>query len=144
MVDAIPKDYPRISPYLMVEDPAECLKFIETLFDAKRLETIEGPGGTIMHAETRIGDSVIMMGATREGVPAFPAMLYIYVEDVDAMYQKAIDLGATGVNEPATQFYGDRSCALSDKFGNHWCLATRIEELTSAELKKRVDEMMGG
>jgi uncharacterized glyoxalase superfamily protein PhnB len=79
-----------------------------------------------MHAEIKIGDSIVMMGEGGEGGKQFPAMLYLHLDDVDAVYQRAIQAGAKPVREPADQVYGDRVGGVEDAFGNQWWIATHI------------------
>jgi uncharacterized glyoxalase superfamily protein PhnB len=92
-----------------------------------------------MHAEVIIGDSVIMMGEAGEVNPPVPAMLYLYLEDCDAAYQRALAAGAVSLQEPKDEFYGDRTAAVKDAFGNQWWMATRIEEVSAEELERRAN-----
>ena len=101
---------------------------------------MDGPAGRIMHAELAIGDSVIMLGEAMPQWPAKSNSLYVYVEDVDTTYQRAIQAGATSVREPSNQFYGDRSGTVTDPFGNTWGIATHVEDVPPDELKKRAEE----
>ena len=78
-----------------------------------------------------------MMGEPSDESNVMPALLYLYVEDVDSTFRKAIDAGAVSLREPADQFYGDRSAAVKDDFGNQWWLATHVEDIPSEELKRR-------
>ncbi len=90
-----------------------------------------------MHAEVKIGDSIVMMG---EGADSknFPGMLHLYMEDVDAVYQRAIQAGAKSLREPADQPYGDRSGGVEDAFGNQWWISTHVEDVSSDELERRM------
>jgi uncharacterized glyoxalase superfamily protein PhnB len=90
-----------------------------------------------MHAEVRIGDSVVMMGEPSNASDAIPALFFLYVDDVDAAYQRAIEAGATSMREPEDQFYGDRRAAVLDTSGNQWWLATHVEDVPADELQKR-------
>jgi PhnB protein len=112
------------------------------VFDAEEFERLAAPGGRIGHAEVRIGDSVVMMGDARGEHAPMQAMLYVYVDDVDATYQRALAAGAATVQPPTDQFYGDRSGGVKDAFGNMWWIATRIENLTPEELKRRAQAAM--
>lgn len=137
-VNPIPEGYHTITPYLVTDDVGALLDFVEKAFDAKVTEKLEMPGGAIMHAAVLIGNSHVMMGQAREGNPAMPTMLYLYVEDCDAAYQKALDAGAESVFEPTDQFYGDRSGGVKDSLGNQWWFGTHIEDVSAEEIAKRV------
>jgi PhnB protein len=104
----------------------------------------EDDKGRIAHAEVRIGDSVIMMGGATEQWPAAPAALYVYVEDTDAAYQRGLAAGATSLQEPADQFYGDRTAGVRDRFGNQWFIGTHIEAMSDEEMKRRGQEYAAG
>jgi PhnB protein len=138
----IPEGYPQVSPYLIVDEPAALIQFMKDVFGAQETRRHEDDKGRIAHAEMRIGDSVIMMGGATEQWPAAPAALYVYVEDTDAAYQRGMALGATSLQEPADQFYGDRSGGIKDRFGNQWFIATHIEKISEEDMKKRSEEYM--
>jgi uncharacterized glyoxalase superfamily protein PhnB len=100
------------------------------------------PDGTIMHAEVRIGDSPVMMGEARGEHKPMPGSIYLYVDDTDATYRRALQAGATSLMEPADQFYGDRSASVVDPVGNHWFIATHIEDVPPEELARRAEVFM--
>ncbi|MGB3715887.1 MAG: VOC family protein [Candidatus Promineifilaceae bacterium] len=133
----IPEGYHTVTPYLVVIGVAELIKFLEEAFDAEQRELLTTPDGGIMHAEVKIGDSTVMMGEPSNESDAIPALLYLYVEDVNAAYKKAIEAGATSLREPEDQFYGDRSAAVRDASGNQWWLATHVEDVPADEMQKR-------
>lgn len=141
-VKAKPDGYHAITPYLVVERAAKLIDFLAEVFDAEEIERFAAPGDRIGHAELRIGDSVVMLGDARGGHAPMQAMLYVYVDDVDARYQRALAAGATAVQPPTDQFYGDRSGGVKDAFGNMWWIATRIEDVTPVELKRRAQAAM--
>jgi len=120
----------------------ELIKFMQDAFDAKELFKMEAPDGTIMHAEVMIGDSIIMMGESSNKYPPVTAGMFVYVEDVDTVYKKAVAAGATSTAEPADQFYGDRTASVKDAFGNTWWIGTHIEDVSPEEMKRREEEMM--
>jgi len=126
-----------VTPYLVVEGATKLIDFLKRAFDAVETERLPAPGGMISHAEMRIGDSVVMIGDARPVASAMPAMFYLYVPDVDRTYRRAFDAGATSLEPPADQFYGDRCAGVVDPTGNKWWIATRIEELTHEELGRR-------
>lgn len=132
-----PAGFHTITPYLVVEDIEALISFLKAAFGAEETERVPGPDGVTRHAEVRIGDSVVMMGAAQEGYPPLPAALYMYVEDTDASYASALDAGAESLMEPADQFYGDRNAGVKDSQGITWWIATRVENLTAEELRKR-------
>jgi len=140
-VKPIPDGYHSVTPYLVVPGVAKLIEFLKEVFQAKEIERFAAPDGTIMHAEVRIGDSVVMMGEPpRNGQPwqkPMPATVHVYVNDVDAAYQRAIQLGAISLREPADQFYGDRSGGVQDASGNQWWISTHIEDVSPEELRKR-------
>ena len=137
-VSPIPAGYHTVTPYIMTDSVRDLLAFTQNGLGAEILEKMEMPDGAVMHAEIRIGDSIIMMGQAREDAPSMPTMLYLYVEDCDAAYQKAIDAGAISEREPEDQFYGDRSGGVKDPLGNQWWFGTRIEEVSMEEAMKRM------
>jgi uncharacterized glyoxalase superfamily protein PhnB len=134
-----PESYTTITPYLSVAGAAELISFLERTFDANCTERIE-EGGTIMHAEVRIGDGMVMVADACDKMPANLSGLYVYVPDVDATWQRAIDAGATPEKQPADQFYGDRSGGFIDKWGNHWWVATHVEDVSPEEMQRRTAE----
>lgn len=138
-VKPVPDGYHTVTPYLVVRDPAGLIEFLQGVFDASEIERTELPDGRIMHAEVRIGDSVVMMGGANEEYPPMPAMLHLYLEDTDAAYRRALEAGATSLREPEDQFYGDRTAGFRDEYGNQWWLATRIEDLSSEEIQRRAE-----
>ena len=138
----IPEGYPQVSPYLIVDEPAALIEFMTNVLGAKETRRHEDDKGRIAHAEMRIGESVIMMGGATEQWPAAPAAMYVYVEDTDAAYQRGLAAGATSLQEPADQFYGDRSAGIRDRFGNQWFLGTHLEKISEEEMAKRSQEYL--
>lgn len=138
-VKPIPDGFHTVTPYLVVPGVAKLIDFLKQAFDATEVFRHALPDGTVSHAELRIGDSRIMMGDSRGEHKPMPAMLYLYLHDVDTAYRRAIQAGATSVQEPANQFYGDRNCGVQDACGNQWWIATHVEDVPPEELKKRAD-----
>ncbi|MCI0439822.1 MAG: VOC family protein [Chloroflexi bacterium] len=142
-VKPVPEGHHTITPSLMVHGADRLIDFLEQAFGAKASERVERPDGAIMHAEVRIGDSVIMLGEPM--TPSEPPMtgaLYLYVNDADATYKRALDAGAVSIMEPSDQFWGDRMSAVKDAFGNTWWIATRVEDVPPEELKERAETFM--
>ena len=139
-VNYIPDGYHTITPYLVLEKVAEFLDFAREVFDAVESERQTRPDGSIMHAEVKIGDSRVMMGGVKEGWDPVPGFFYLYVPDSDAMYERALKAGATSLQEPKDEFYGDRSGGVRDPFGNLWWFATHKEDVSSEEIARRASE----
>ncbi len=137
-----PDPYHTVTPYLVTADANALVEFIQTVFSAELFECVKKPGGSIGHAELKIGDSVVMVGGKPDAEPS-TVKLYIYLEDMDAAYQKALGAGATSVLEPVDQFYGDRNAAVKDPFGNTWWLAKHIKDVPPEELEKLAAEFYG-
>lgn len=116
-----------ITPYLMVPGAANLIEFVKQAFGATELLRGTGSEGGI-HAEVRIGDSMLMIGGAEHTEP-MPAAIYLYVEDADAVYQRALQAGAASIMEPADQPYGDRNAGVKDPFGNIWYVATHKEDV---------------
>ncbi|MGO9127781.1 MAG: VOC family protein [Terriglobales bacterium] len=126
-VDPIPKGYRTVTPYMVAQDGPALVEFAKQTFAAEEMfRGIGGAGG--LHAEVRIGDSRLMMGGGIPGRKFHAASnttaLHTYVEDTDAVYQKALKAGATSIGEPADQEYGERSAGVKDPAGNYWYIAT--------------------
>jgi PhnB protein len=137
-VKPVPDGYHSVTPYLIVKGVAQLIDFLKSAFEAVETERLPGPDGTIGHAEVRIGDSIVMMGEGEHFEP-MPAAIYLYVNDVDACYTRALNAGATSVMEPADQFYGDRSGGVKDAFGNLWFVATHKEDVSPEEILRRAE-----
>jgi len=137
-----PPNQNHVSPYLVAENAGELARFIGTVFGGKEGLMMKAPDGRIMHGEMRIGESVIMLAEACEHAKPNSAMLHVYVEDVDAAYQRALDAGAESEREPADQFYGDRSAGVKAPFGFTWYMATPVEDISPEELDRRHDEIM--
>jgi PhnB protein len=138
-VQPIPNGFHTITPYLIVEGAEKLISFMKEAFGAQYdHEPAKRPDGTIMHAALKIGNSMLMISDASEHAKASPVMLYLYVPNADAAYQRAVKAGATSVMEPADQFYGDRSGGVKDFAGNQWFFGTHIEDVSPAELQKRV------
>jgi len=141
-VKPIPDGYHAVTPYLTVQGVPKLIDFLKQAFEAQEIERMTQPDGTIGHAEVRIGDSVVMMGEARDEWKPMPSGIYLYVNDTDAVYKRALQAGATSIMEPADQFYGDRSAGVKDSSGNHWWIATHKEDVSPEELKKRAQAAM--
>ncbi|MEW6128639.1 MAG: VOC family protein [Acidobacteriota bacterium] len=139
-VKPIPDGYRTITPYLIVDDVAPLIEFLQKVFDAKTLFSMSRPDGKIGHAEIEIGDSKIMIGSAMADWKALPSMIYLYMPDTDATYKRALEAGAKSLMEPADQFYGDRNAGVQDSSGVTWWIATHVEDVSPEEMKRRHDE----
>lgn len=142
-VKPVPDGYHTLTPYLVADGADKVISFMKDAFGAKAVfEPMMRPDGKVMHAEFKIGDSVVMIADASERAKATASMLHVYVPNVDAVYQKALKAGATSEMEPADMFYGDRSGSVKDPAGNHWHIGTHVEDVSPADLKKRATEFM--
>ncbi len=148
MTNPIPSRYRRVTPALVVNGAARALDFYAQVFGATERTRIPGPDGSIVHAETEIGDSVLIvedaspyMGTQApagEGLPGSPVFMFVYVQDVDATVARAVELGATLKRPAQDQFYGDRDAFLIDPFGHSWTVASHIEDVAADEMMRRM------
>lgn len=139
-VQPIPTGYHTVTPYLIVTGAAKTIDFAQKAFGAELAhEPMKTPQGTIMHAELKIGDSRIMISDANDQHPPMPAMLHLYVPNVDAVYQKALKAGGTSTLEPTDMFYGDRGASVKDPAGIAWYIATHTEDIAPQEMKKRAE-----
>jgi uncharacterized glyoxalase superfamily protein PhnB len=136
-VKPIPDGYHTVTPYLVVQGAAKLIAFLEQAFDAKVHSRSERPNGTLMNAEIKIGDSMIMMGEAQGEHKPRPSTIYLYVEDTDTVFARALDAGAKSLMEPADQFYGDRNGGIEDPSGNAWWIATHVEDVSPEEMDRR-------
>jgi PhnB protein len=141
-VKSIPEGFHTITPYLHVKDIKNMIGFLTHAFDAKTIQTSKLANGTILNAQMQIGDSMIELSEVQGDFQPMPCAIHLYVEDADAVYAKAVEVGAMGVMEPSTQFYGDREAFVIDPANNHWYIATRVENVSEEELQKRMKEFM--
>lgn len=134
---AVPAGHHTVTPYLIVRDARALIEFVERAFAGEVVRRWDMPDGTVRHAEIQIGDSRIMLADAGEQWPPMPAMVHLYVDDVDAVHRRALAAGATSIQEPEDMPYGDRSGGVRDASGNLWWLATRVEDLTDEEIVRR-------
>jgi PhnB protein len=145
-VKAIPDGYYSLTPYLVCKGAAKAIDYYTRVFGAQEIVRMPGPGGQIMHAEVKIGNSMLMLsdenkerGAlSPETIGGTPASIMFYTDDVDAVYNRAVSAGAKGEMPPADMFWGDRMGNLVDPFGHKWAIATHKEDVTPDEMQKRM------
>ena len=151
MTSPVPDGYPRVMPYLIVDGGSEAIDFYTKVLGATERMRMPGPDGRLGHAELQVGDSVIMladenseMGARApRSIGGSPVTIHVYVDDVDATFARALQAGATSLQEVEDRFYGDRAGQLEDPFGHRWSLATHVEDVPPEEMSKRAAAMMG-
>lgn len=145
-IKPIPDGYHTLTPYLVVQGAAQALKFYKNAFAACELSRLNTPDGNVAHAEFKIGDSIFMLADENphctdhspKTLGGTPVKLFLYVEDVDAVFTAAIKAGATQTMPPANQFWGDRMGAVCDPFGHQWLLATHVEDVDPSEMPSRM------
>ena len=150
-VKAIPEGWHSVTAYISVKGAVEAIEFYKNAFGAKETGRLTMPDGSIGHAELEIGDSKIMLAEENEQwgnlspqtIGGTPVSLCIYVEDVDAVFAKALQAGAkvTGEMVVKDQFYGDRTGGITDPFGHQWSIMTHIEDVSFEEMQKRMSAM---
>ena len=140
-VNPKPEDYHTVTPYLIVPGAAEFIEFTKQAFAAQERERFPTPDGKIMHAEVKIGDSIIMMSDSSAEFEPTRSSIHLYVDDVDATYKRAVEVGGESLREPQDQFYGDRSAGIKDRFGNQWWLAQHVEDVSPEEMQRRQTAM---
>jgi PhnB protein len=141
---AIPKGYHTVTPSIVVAGATKAIDFYKKALGAEELMRFPGPDGKIIHAEIRVGDSVIMLADEMpehgsrgpKSIDGTPVSFFVYGENVDAAWKRAVDAGAKPIMPLADQFWGDRTGCLEDPFGHHWWLAQHIQDLTPEELRK--------
>jgi PhnB protein len=149
-VQPVPEGYNTLSPFLAVEDASAAIDFYQRALGAKERTRMPGPQGTVAHAELEIGDSVIMLADPFPQSTAKPpkqlggtsVALFLYVEDVDALVQRAVDAGATLTMPVDDMFWGDRFGQVADPFGHQWQIATHKEDVPPDEMAERAKKAM--
>lgn len=149
-VKPVPEGYHTLTPYLTIRDAARAIEFYKEAFGAIERGAMKGPDGKVVHAELMIGDSIVMLG---EENPQFGALspqaiggsgmgLHIYLDGVDAAFDRAVKAGAEVEMPVADQFWGDRYGKLKDPFGHKWSIATHVKDMSDDEMKEAMDEAM--
>lgn len=125
----LPKGLNNVNAYLHPLRAEPMISFLKRAFGARELAKYATPDGVVMHAEIQVGDSVVEMGEAHGPYQPNPSMFYLYVTDCDMLYRRALAAGATSISEPTDQYYGDRTAAVKDAFGNQWYIATHIKDV---------------
>src|SRR5262245_38154414 len=148
-VKHIPDGHHTLPPHLVGPDAAKALGFYAEAFGGEEMFRMPGPGGVVMHAEFKVGDSTVMLGEetpdqgalSPKSIGGSPVTLMLYVKDVDASFARANKAGCAVKMPPTDMFWGDRYCKVEDPFGHHWAIATHKEDLTPEEIGKRMAAM---
>jgi PhnB protein len=149
-VRAVPEGFHTITPHLVIRGATAAIEFYKKAFGAKPIMCMPGPGGKVMHAELKIGDSILFLAdefpdmnscAPAPGSSS-PVVLNLYVEDCDKIFNQAVAAGAKVEMPPSDMFWGDRYAKFSDPFGHNWSVATHIEDVPPEEMPKRAEEAM--
>lgn len=152
MVQPIPEGCHTITPHLVVKRGNDAIEFYKQAFGAEELVRMPGPGGELMHAELRIGDSIFFMAGEHpdmgvlgpQSIGGTPVIINLYVADVDALFARAVAAGATAAMPPQDMFWGDRYGKVIDPFGHAWSIATHQEDLTGEEIAARAAAAFAG
>lgn len=139
-VNPIPEGMRTVTPFIVVNQASMLMEFIKNAFDGKITAQMTGEDGKVMHANVTIGDSIIMVSDANEKNAPMPCMLYLYVEDVDKVYQQALKAKGQSLREPTNEFYGDRSAGIKDPWDNQWWIATHVEDVSNDEMKRRAEQ----
>ena len=151
-VKPIPDGYPRVIPYLCVDGGSAAIDFYTKVLGASERMRMPAPDGKIGHAELELGDSLIMLAdeypdigvRSPRSIGGTPVTISLYVEDVDEVFTRALQQGATSLRDPENQFYGDRTGQFEDPFGHRWSVATHVEDVPPGEMEKRAAAAMAG
>jgi PhnB protein len=148
-VRPIPAGYHSVSPSLTCRDASAAIDFYKQVFGASEVMRMSGPGGKIMHAELKIGDSHIFLNDEMPPMAVAPSpsapvsvSMFVYTEDVDSIFQRAIAAGAKSIMQPEDMFWGDRYAKFTDPFGHAWGVATHVEDVAPEEMSRRQQEWM--
>jgi PhnB protein len=152
MTQAIPENYPRVTPYLIVDGAADAIDFYSSVLGASERGRMPMPDGRVGHAELELGDSMIMLADENpqmdirgpRAIGGSPVSLHVYVEDADATFERALDAGAKSLRAVEDRFYGDRSGQFEDPWGHRWDVSTHVEDVPPEEMSKRAEAAMAG
>ena len=141
-VKLMPEGYHTVTPLLSVKGAGRLIDFMKKAFGATEIYRFPAPDGSVMHAELKIGDSIVMLGEAMKGASPMPISLYLYMQDVDATYRAAMDAGGESLEGPTDEFWGDRVATIKDFAGNKWWIATHVEDVSAGELSRRAQQAM--
>lgn len=149
-VNPVPEGFHTLTPYIEIEGAAEAIEFYKRAFGAKEKSRMGAPGGKVGHADLEIGDSLLMLAdpfphssiKTPKDVGATTVTLFLYVDDADALVQRAVDAGATLTRPVENKFWGDRFGIVTDPYGHTWSIGTHVEDVSPEELFERARAAM--
>lgn len=149
-VKPVPEGYHNVTPYLVIAGATAAIEYYKKVFGATERMRMDAPGGKVGHAELVIGDSTVMLAdefpemgfRSPRTLGGSPVSLLLYVEDVDAVFGRAVSAGAKSLRPVADQFYGDRMGTLEDPFGHVWSVATHTEDVPPEEMRRRSEKAM--
>jgi PhnB protein len=148
----VPEGYPQVTPYLAVDGANRAIEWYGTVLGTRERMRMGAPDGKIGHAELEIGDSLLMLADEfpemgmrgPKAVGGSPVTISLYVDDVDGVFERAVQGGAKPLRQVENQFYGDRVGSFEDPFGHRWSVATHVEDVPPDEMERRAAESMGG
>jgi PhnB protein len=136
----VPEGYTTVTPWLISRGTARLIGYMKAAFNAEELARVVMEDGSIGHAEVRIGDAIVMLFDARPDWPPTPGFLRLYVEDADAVHRQAVAAGGTSVTEVTHLYFGDRVGRVRDPLGNLWWIQTHVEDVTPAEMERRMSD----
>jgi PhnB protein len=147
-VNAIPAGYYSLTPYLVIKGAEQAIEFYKNVFGAAETMRMPDPGGRIMHAELKIGNSVLMLAdenpkrgyMSPKTIGGTGSLVMLYTDDVDATFNKAIAAGSTSDQPPTDMPWGDRMGNITDPFGHNWAIATHVEDVSPEEMERRMKQ----
>lgn len=150
-VNPIPEGYSGVTAYLVIRGASEAIDFYKNVFDAKETLRLAAPDGSIGHAELELAGGFVMLAdeVPDMDIKAPPTVggsscgLMVYFEDADAVFNKALEAGATAFKPICDQFYGERSGTIDDPFGHRWTIASKIEDLSHEEVRQKFEDLYG-
>jgi PhnB protein len=134
----MPDGFHTITPNIVVDDAEAAIEFLKTALGASERYRLTTTGGKIAHCELSLGDSIVNLGASMDGWPAHNLVAQIYVEDSDALFERAVAAGASVIMPMTDMFFGSREGRVADPFGNIWTIATLREQVSPAEMQRRM------
>lgn len=136
----VPEGFHTVTSYLVVDGAEKFIDFTKEAFGAKLIFISKTDDGKVMHATIQIGDSMLMVSDSMEGMPALSTMQFLYVEDADSVFEKALSANGKSIRALRDEFYGDRAGAIKDAWNNTWWIATHLEDVSDEELKRRAKQ----
>jgi PhnB protein len=148
----VPEGYPQVTPYLTVDGANRAIEWYGTVFGTRERMRMGAPDGKVGHAELELGDSLLMLADEfpemgmrgPKAVGGSPVTISLYVDDVEGVFERAVQGGAKPLRQVENQFYGDRVGSFEDPFGHRWSVATHVEDVPPDEMERRAAESMGG